>query len=141
MVYYGWSNILISILLTAIISCGDLDSQQTQLPSEVCKQCECTEFISSLQDDYCHSIAACECSDVIICTGNNKTWLEANREVFYCSSSFDCDDAAYAAYEEVCFTSDSYSGSSGNIICNDGTESPTCSTCSQGCCSGHGGCS
>ena len=27
-----------------------------------------------------------------------------------------------------------------NIICNDGTESPTCSTCHTGCCSGHNGC-
>lgn len=27
-----------------------------------------------------------------------------------------------------------------NIICNDGTESPSCSDCHQGCCSWHGGC-
>ena len=27
-----------------------------------------------------------------------------------------------------------------NIMCNDGTESPTCSDCHQGCCSWHGGC-
>lgn len=27
-----------------------------------------------------------------------------------------------------------------NIICNDGTPSPTCTTCSAGCCSHHGGC-
>ena len=27
-----------------------------------------------------------------------------------------------------------------NIMCNDGTESPTCTTCHQGCCSWHGGC-
>ncbi len=29
----------------------------------------------------------------------------------------------------------------GNIICNDGTISPTCSDCHSGCCSHHGGCS
>ena len=28
-----------------------------------------------------------------------------------------------------------------NIICNDGTISPTCTTCRAGCCSYHGGCS
>lgn len=28
-----------------------------------------------------------------------------------------------------------------NIICNDGTISPTCVDCHQGCCSKHGGCS
>ena len=28
-----------------------------------------------------------------------------------------------------------------NIICNDGTTSPSCSTCHKGCCSKHGGCS
>ena len=28
-----------------------------------------------------------------------------------------------------------------NVICNDGTVSPTCSVCSRGCCSRHGGCS
>ena len=28
-----------------------------------------------------------------------------------------------------------------NIICNDGTVSKSCSTCSKGCCSRHGGCS
>ena len=28
-----------------------------------------------------------------------------------------------------------------NIVCNDGTTSPSCSTCHQGCCSRHGGCS
>ena len=28
-----------------------------------------------------------------------------------------------------------------NIICNDGTISPTCIDCHQGCCSKHGGCS
>lgn len=27
-----------------------------------------------------------------------------------------------------------------NIMCNDGTESPTCTSCHQGCCSWHGGC-
>lgn len=27
-----------------------------------------------------------------------------------------------------------------NIICNDGTESPTCEVCRRGCCSHHGGC-
>jgi hypothetical protein len=27
------------------------------------------------------------------------------------------------------------------ITCNDGTRSPTCTECSSGCCSGHGGCS
>lgn len=30
---------------------------------------------------------------------------------------------------------------SANIICNDGSVSPTCSDCHQGCCSWHGGCS
>lgn len=28
-----------------------------------------------------------------------------------------------------------------NIVCNDGTISPSCSTCHKGCCSRHGGCS
>ncbi len=28
-----------------------------------------------------------------------------------------------------------------NIVCNDGTTSPSCSTCHKGCCSRHGGCS
>ena len=28
-----------------------------------------------------------------------------------------------------------------NVICNDGTVSPTCGVCSRGCCSHHGGCS
>lgn len=27
-----------------------------------------------------------------------------------------------------------------NIVCNDGTESPTCIDCHTGCCSGHKGC-
>ena len=27
-----------------------------------------------------------------------------------------------------------------NIMCSDGTESPSCTTCHQGCCSHHGGC-
>ena len=27
-----------------------------------------------------------------------------------------------------------------NIKCNDGSESPTCTTCKKGCCSKHGGC-
>lgn len=27
-----------------------------------------------------------------------------------------------------------------NITCNDGTTSPTCQDCHQGCCSWHGGC-
>ncbi|MBR3898179.1 MAG: hypothetical protein IKJ43_02730 [Bacilli bacterium] len=27
-----------------------------------------------------------------------------------------------------------------NIMCNDGTESPTCTDCHRGCCSWHGGC-
>ena len=27
-----------------------------------------------------------------------------------------------------------------NIMCNDGTESPSCQSCHQGCCSWHGGC-
>lgn len=30
---------------------------------------------------------------------------------------------------------------SANIMCNDGSVSPTCSDCHQGCCSWHGGCS
>jgi hypothetical protein len=28
----------------------------------------------------------------------------------------------------------------GALICNDGTQSPTCDVCSSGCCSSHGGC-
>ena len=28
-----------------------------------------------------------------------------------------------------------------NIVCNDGTVSPSCSSCHRGCCSRHGGCS
>lgn len=28
-----------------------------------------------------------------------------------------------------------------NVVCNDGTISPTCNVCSRGCCSHHGGCS
>ncbi len=28
-----------------------------------------------------------------------------------------------------------------NIICNDGSVSPSCGTCGRGCCSHHGGCS
>jgi len=27
-----------------------------------------------------------------------------------------------------------------NVMCNDGTISPTCQTCTRGCCSSHGGC-
>lgn len=27
-----------------------------------------------------------------------------------------------------------------NVICNDGTPSPTCKDCHRGCCSHHGGC-
>lgn len=27
-----------------------------------------------------------------------------------------------------------------NIVCNDGTTSPSCETCHTGCCSGHNGC-
>lgn len=27
-----------------------------------------------------------------------------------------------------------------NVICNDGTVSPTCEVCRRGCCSHHGGC-
>jgi len=27
-----------------------------------------------------------------------------------------------------------------NVVCNDGTESPTCEVCRRGCCSHHGGC-
>ena len=29
---------------------------------------------------------------------------------------------------------------SANIMCNDGSKSPSCSDCHQGCCSHHGGC-
>lgn len=31
-------------------------------------------------------------------------------------------------------------GGNSGILCNDGTRSPTCTTCTSGCCSGHGGC-
>lgn len=27
-----------------------------------------------------------------------------------------------------------------NVLCHDGTASPTCEVCRQGCCSHHGGC-
>jgi hypothetical protein len=33
-----------------------------------------------------------------------------------------------------------YEETSGTLICNDGTLSPTCDFCDQGCCSHHGGC-
>ncbi|MEA1048408.1 thermonuclease family protein [Lamprobacter modestohalophilus] len=32
------------------------------------------------------------------------------------------------------------SSSPGTIMCNDGTRSPTCTSCTRGCCSSHGGC-
>ena len=31
-------------------------------------------------------------------------------------------------------------GGGGGLVCNDGTISSTCTTCSSGCCSDHGGC-
>ena len=34
-----------------------------------------------------------------------------------------------------------YTNVKANIICNDGTESPSCKDCHQGCCSHHNGCS
>ncbi len=30
--------------------------------------------------------------------------------------------------------------SNSHIMCNDGTRSPSCTSCSRGCCSRHGGC-
>lgn len=33
-----------------------------------------------------------------------------------------------------------YEETSGTLMCNDGTLSPTCDFCDQGCCSHHGGC-
>lgn len=31
-------------------------------------------------------------------------------------------------------------GGNVHILCNDGTRSPSCTSCDKGCCSGHGGC-
>lgn len=52
----------------------------------------------------------------------------------------DCDDDD-CAFDILCYDYDgSGSSGSGHVICNDGTVSPTCTTCTSGCCSGHGGC-
>lgn len=61
-----------------------------------------------------------------------------------CVRSSECEDELFcSAVEEVCIPFDDDEdddGGGGGILCNDGTRSPTCTTCSQGCCSSHGGC-
>lgn len=60
-------------------------------------------------------------------------------------------DGRYCVADSECMDEDSFCDpdidecrrepdNEGGITCNDGTRSPTCSTCSSGCCSGHGGC-
>lgn len=68
----------------------------------------------------------------------------------YCWKDEHCVETLLC-YENVCLTQDEADaeeaaadagGGDGNtgILCNDGTRSPTCTTCTSGCCSGHGGC-
>jgi len=65
-----------------------------------------------------------------------------------CWADADCVDDL-ECYELECLTKsqanyqreqDEDRDGGGNIVCNDGTRSPSCTTCSSGCCSGHDGC-
>jgi hypothetical protein len=49
------------------------------------------------------------------------------------------DCGVCAASEAVADCGDDEGG--GYITCNDGTKSPSCTSCNSGCCSGHDGCS
>ena len=53
-----------------------------------------------------------------------------------CTFDSECADGDCDLSSGVCAAS----YESGTITCNDGTQSPTCTSCSSGCCSGHGGC-
>lgn len=61
------------------------------------------------------------------CASDDECTDESDNDVFIY-----CDE-----YGEGVCTTDSVGG---NIVCNDGSVSPTCTECDAGCCSGHGGC-
>jgi hypothetical protein len=57
-----------------------------------------------------------------------------------CMDDLKCVDCGVcAASEAVADCGDDEGG--GYITCNDGTKSPSCTSCNSGCCSGHDGCS
>lgn len=59
-----------------------------------------------------------------------------------CWEDADCDGADLWCEAGTCALWDPSDAEGGGayITCKDGTKSPTCTTCSSGCCSGHGGC-
>jgi hypothetical protein len=105
--------------------------------------CETTEFCSR-----------------ILARGPVREWFYRTEggEEFCCEQSHDCATAESALVCTVCEGSqcssipeapcegsgggdgDGGGGGGGTIFCNDGTRSPSCTTCDAGCCSSHGGC-
>lgn len=83
----------------------------------------CYEDGSREYGEYCFEDAdcgpglGCDCSYCI--NEKDDRGLEGDAELETCE-----DDDAEGGY----------------ITCNDGTKSESCTTCSQGCCSSHGGC-
>ncbi|MCA9489144.1 MAG: hypothetical protein KC621_04460 [Myxococcales bacterium] len=76
--------------------------------------------------------------DALVCG-----WPDRTRELGEsCVEDYDCKTEQCDQAECVPNTHNDGGGGDGGgtIICNDGTRSPTCTSCSSGCCSGHGGC-
>ena len=103
------------------------------------------EDYSRTEGETCFELADCveECVcdlDREICRYEDGSRLKDE------SCVIDADCKKLPCYDDFCQKAPSGGGGGGGgdcpncIICNDGTRSPSCTTCSQGCCSGHGGC-
>lgn len=83
------------------------------------------------------------CDAYTTCCTVDDCWFESGGKTYTCATSSNCDAAIDDLIDDTCDFG-SYDGGGGGgggtIFCDDGTRSPSCTTCSQGCCSGHGGC-
>jgi hypothetical protein len=86
-----------------------------------------------------------DCGEDMYCDDWECLYSDGSRELGQsCIWDKECIEEAgqtIACVDEVCgYYVEDNDGGGGTIICNDGTRSPTCTSCDSGCCSGHGGC-
>lgn len=95
------------------------------LPTEV--ERECTLHYETCEDGV--SCYSCNTSPEWECDDGFTTHRQCSLE-----------EHCWPTWPSICPSGDGGGGGGGYILCNDGTRSPSCTSCTSGCCSGHGGC-
>lgn len=109
----------------------------------VCERASCPDVADSGREICCAGSSDSDCAEDCVFRGGGVEFAIESRSQFAirCTGSDDGDCGGEAV--DVCEETQTDEGEGGcgrRIVCADGSCSPSCTSCTQGCCSSHGGC-